>query len=116
MGLSKEQVEKLQNWSKGLWQLLDKNDFDKISAIFENAVDAEVSEHPISFLDKKTTHIVYKPTCGKCGRILTTDEISFCQYNGIYEINPPRCENCGVFFDGLEMKAPNKETVEQILP
>lgn len=41
-GLTREQVRLLNEWSKGLWVLLDQSDFENIQKIFQNAVDRQI--------------------------------------------------------------------------
>lgn len=41
VGLTREQARLLNEWSKGLWVLLDQDDFDNIQKIFKNAVDRQ---------------------------------------------------------------------------
>ena len=42
VGLTREQVRLLNEWSKGLWVLLDQSDFENIQKIFKNAVDRQI--------------------------------------------------------------------------
>lgn len=42
VGLTREQVRLLNEWSKGLWVLLDQSDFENIQKIFQNAVDRQI--------------------------------------------------------------------------
>lgn len=42
VGLTKEQVRLLNEWTKGLWVLLDQSDFENIQKIFKNAVDRQI--------------------------------------------------------------------------
>lgn len=51
VGLTREQMRLLNEWSKGLWVLLDQSDFDNIQKISQNAVgrqtEVEVDDEQI---------------------------------------------------------------------
>lgn len=68
------------------------------------------------------TRIVYKPHCANCGALINDDvkfkktivertiANKFFYPDKLYDISPYRCENCGEFFEAIEIKQPEYES------